>query len=250
MNNELNFYNPHPDDNPDSDVGYGNESQEYPLVSAIMLAGQCPTEDILAAIRCFKAQTYPYKELIIVNNAKTQFEASKLNIHAQKDVFIIDTPIGLSAGMARNYGISSANGQILAQFDADYYHSPKRLEAQIATLAENEAHVSVLTETLQYSFISGRASYNRNDKNAILGTMVLVRPRDIDYPNVNKNEEKGFLEKLLKAELKVISIPKSDLACKLCLTKYKRTFQIDKYDGVSTTHLKFVKQMLKERLTN
>jgi len=220
---------------------------EYPLVSAIMLAGQCPLEDVLAGIRCFKAQTYPYKELIIINNAKTQFEASKLNMHAQKDIFIIDTPVGLSAGMARNYGISAANGQILAQFDPDYYFSPKRLEAQIATLAQNEAHVSVLTETLQYSFVSGRVSYNRNDRQAILGTMVLIRPRDLDYPNIDKNEEKGFLEKLIKAELKVISIPKADLACKLCLTKHERVFKAPNPDAVSATHLKFIKQMLKDR---
>lgn len=220
---------------------------EYPLVSAIMLAGQCPLEDVLAGIRCFKAQTYPYKELIIINNTKTQFDASALNIHAQKDIFIVDTPIGLAAGMARNYGISAANGQILAQFDADYYFSPKRLEAQIATLAQNEAHVSVLTETLQYSFVSGRVSYNRNDRQAILGTMVLIRPRDLDYPNVNKNEEKGFLEKLIKAELKVISIPKADLACKLCLTKHERIFTICNPNDLSNPHLKLVKQMLKDR---
>lgn len=221
--------------------------QEYPLVSAIMLAGQCPHEDIFAAIKCFNSQTYPYKELIIINNAKTQFEASALNMHAQKDIFIIDTPIGLSAGMARNYGISAANGQILAQFDADYYHSPNRLEVQIATLAGNEAHVSVLTETLQYSFVSGKATYQRNDKQAILNTMVLVRPRDIDYPNVNKNEEKGFLEKLINAGMKTISIPKVDLMCKLCLTKHERTFEINKSD-VSNPHAKIIKQMLKERI--
>ena len=223
-------------------------NDEYPLVSAIMLAGQCQQEDVIAAIKCFNSQTYPYKELIIINNAKNQFEASKLNIHAQKDIFIIDTPIGLSAGMARNYGISAANGQILAQFDANYYHSPSRLEVQIATLIKNEAHVSVLTETLQYSFISGTARYNCNNKQAILGTMVLVRPRDIDYPNINKNEEKGFLEKLINAGMKTISIPKVDLMCKLCLTKHKRTFEINK-SNITNQHTKIIKQMLKNRMT-
>ncbi len=220
---------------------------DYPLVSAIMLAGKCLVEDVVAAIKCFKAQTYPYKELIIINNAKNQFEASELNIHASNDVFIIDTPMDLSAGMARNYGISSANGQILAQFDPDYWYGPQRLEMQIAALAQNDAHVSVLSETLQYSFVSGRISYNRNDKRAILGTMVLIRPRDIDYPNTNKNEEKSFLERLIAASHKVISISKPDLACKLRLTKYNRITEVSDQNGIPDTHLEFIKQMLKDR---
>lgn len=220
------------------------EQIDYPLVSCIMLAGRCPIDDVLVAIKCFQAQTYPYKELIIINNAKTQFEASNLNIGAQKDVFIVDTPAGLTAGMARNYGIAAANGQILAQFDADYYHSPIRLEAQIATLAKNEAHVSIFAETLQYSFISGRASYYQNDHKAILGTMVLVRPQNIDYPNVDKNEEKGFLDKLIKAGLKTISIDKTDIVCKLCLTKYERIYKISGHDGVSINHVKCIRHIL------
>ena len=79
-----------------------NESEEYPLISAIMLAGRVQLEDILTCIECFKAQTYPYKELIIVNNTKTQYEAATLELQAEKDVFIVDTPTELSAGMARS----------------------------------------------------------------------------------------------------------------------------------------------------
>lgn len=199
-----------------------NDSSDYPLVSAIMLAGQCSISDVKKSIKCFKEQTYPYKELVIVNNAKNQFEASKLNIQAMKDIFIIDTPVGLSAGMARNYGISAANGQILAQFDTNYYYAPNRLETQIISLAENNAHISMLSKTLQYSFISGRASYHQNSKNMMLETMVLIRPRDIDYPNINKYEEKGFLDKLIGSGLKLIINKNPELACKLYTTKFEK----------------------------
>lgn len=193
-----------------------SDSQEYPLVSAIMLAGRMPTAAIKAAIACFRAQTYPYKELIVVNNARTQFEASALNLRAERDVMVVDTATPYSAGMARNYGISTANGRILAQFDANYWHAPDRLEAQVATMAQNGASVVVLTQTLRYSFISGRASLQSNDRNAILGTMLFVRPQGLDYPNADKQEEWGLLDKFQQAQAKVISMPTPGLMCKLC----------------------------------
>lgn len=223
-----------------------DEPEEFPLVSAIMLAGRTALPDVLAAINCFQAQTYPYKELIIVNNAKNQFDAAALNIQAQRNVALIDTPYPFFAGMARNFGISTANGRILAQFDPDYWYAPNRLEAQIATIASEQATVSVLASTLQYSFVSGRASYQQNDRNAILGTMVFVRPQNIDHPNLDKQEELGLLEKLQNAGGKVVSLPTPELACKWCYTSGDRA---KKAQNVNLTkpHFEVVKKILKTR---
>lgn len=216
---------------------------DYPLVSAIMLVGRAPIPDVVAAIECFQKQTYPYRELIIVNNAKTQFIASELNIKAQHDVFLIDTPILLSAGMARNYGIRAANGQILAQFDADYYHDPQRLSAQIATMAEQEAHICMLASTLAYSFISGRAALDTNKKSIIPNTMVFMRPAKIDYPNVQKYEEFGILDRMIRAGLKPITMDKPDLVCKLRLTNGERITKPTN-SGLDEKLFSFIKDML------
>lgn len=227
-------------------TAHREEDPQYPLVSAIMLVGKCPLEDVKAAIKCFKSQTYPYKELIIINNAFSQYEASGLSIHAQHNIFIVDTAVHMTAGMARNHGIAAAKGQIIAQFDADYYHHPNRIESQIGAIIQNEAQVCVLTETLNYSYVSGRASYNTNDRKAILGTMVMIRPAAIDYADVNKNEEKSILEKMTKAEMKIISLPRPDLACKLNITHGKRKHSIES-SSVSKAHIKIIKEMLQER---
>ena len=223
------------------------ESDEYPLVSAILLAGKASIKDVLAAIECFKVQSYPYKELIILNNARNQFEASGLNIKAEKDIFLVDTPTELYAGQARNYGIRAANGRILAQFDADYWHDPRRLETQIATLAENEAHICILSETLLYSYVSGRASMNTNEKAAILGTMVFIRPSNIDYPPVTKHEEFGILNKMVKAGMKPIAIAKPELCCKLLNTKGDRVHNPEN-NGLSKKNFQLVKIIVKDRL--
>lgn len=219
---------------------------KFPLISAIMIAGRTSIPDVLAGIRCFQAQTYPYKELIIVNNAKTQFDASELNIRAERDVFVVDTPQEISAGMARNIGIRAANGQILAQYDVDSYHHPQRLESQVATLAENEAHVCVLSETLRYSFVSGRASLNTNDKEAILCTMVFLRPAKIDYPDFIKHEEYGFLDRMVKADMKPIAMSKPELYCKFDFAADEPAeSQIN--HGLTKKQFQAVKKILKDR---
>lgn len=211
-----------------------------------MLAGRTALPDIVTAIACFQAQTYPYKELIIVNNAKSQFDAASLNIQAQRNVALVDTPYPFFAGMARNFGISTANGRILAQFDPDYWYAPNRLEAQVATLAQNEASVVMLSSTMQYSFISGRASYQQNDRNAVLGTMLFIRPTNIDYPNLDKQEELGLLEKFNAASAKVLAMPSPELACKLCYCSGKRTTK-PVNSGLSKSHFDVLKKMMKNR---
>ena len=190
-------------------------NKEYPLISAIMIVGRTPYNNISAAIDCFQEQTYPYKELIIVNNARNQLEASALNIPTQKDIFIIDTPRHLTAGMARNYGISTANGGILVQFDCNFWFDPNRISAQIVAMERNDAQVSVLSKTLNHSFITGRSSYNSNLQKAILNTMMFIRPKDVDYPDIDKNEEFGLLNKLNDIDYKIASIDNPNLACKL-----------------------------------
>lgn len=224
-----------------------NESEEYPLISAIMLAGRVQLEDILACIECFKAQTYPYKELIIVNNTKTQYEAATLELQAEKDVFIVDTPTELSAGMARNYGISASNGRILAQFDANYWHAPSRLAAQVATMANEKAHICLLASVMQYSFVSGRASYFQTIKNAILGTMVFTRPSNIDYPDAQHNEEYGILHRMTQAGMRPLAMEKPDLCCKLLLTDGERNREPHNYN-LSEEHFDIVKKIIESRV--
>jgi len=222
-------------------------NEEYPLVSAIMLAGRVTIADILTTIECFQAQTYPYKELIIVNNAKNQYLASALEIPINKDVFLIDTPTEYSAGMARNYGISAANGRILAHFDADYWHTPSRLSAQIATMANERAHISVLANVLQYSFISGEARVYNNAQNAVLGTLVFSRPAKIDYPDVEHNEEYEILQRMMQSGMRPIAMAKPDLACKLILTHGERIYE-PRNRGLTDEQLAIIQTMIKSHL--
>lgn len=232
-------------------------TKEYPFVSAIMLAGRCPNEYVLAAIKAFHAQTYPHKELIIINNGKNQYDNSSLYIEGHfkekncpginHNVHVIDTDIELTAGMARNHGIAASSGQILVQFDADYYHSPKRIESQIAALAENQSHICILRNTLSYSYKSGIASIDNNDIDNIYNTMLFIRPKDIDYPNVDKSEDMEIYGRLLNVGYRPIVINAPELAVKLHVTKEKKNIPI-KNVGLSSKQFKYIKQIIKEYL--
>ena len=222
-------------------------ADEHPLVSSIMLVGYMSIKDILAGIRCFQEQTYPNKELIIVNNAKTQFAASELNIRAEKDVFLVDTPECVPAGQARNFGITAANGRILAQFDANYWFDKDRLSLQISSLIQHEAHVSVLPSVLNYSYASGIASIFTSPGKVVFGTMVFIRPRDIDYPPTIKGEEYGILQKLSQAKFKIISVDKPELACRLCLTLREEVLKIAEERGLQKGQSAIIRAMIKAR---
>jgi len=187
---------------------------DYPLISAIMLIGKLGKKHVQQAIECFKQQSYPYKELIIVNNAPNQFEASNFELDAQRDIFLIDTPTYLPAGAAKNHGLSAANGQIIAQFDCDAWHHPKRLEAQAATLANNDLHAIVLAKAMQFSYYSKKASYLSNQQSLIPNTIMFIRPKGIDYPNDEKSEEIGLLNRLKKGGYKISGMNVPNLYCK------------------------------------
>lgn len=214
---------------------------QYPLVSAICISDDCRYLSNL--IDCFQKQTYPNKELIIVNNRFNHLENSELNISSTSNVFVIDTPSRLSSGMARNYGISVSNGQIIAQFDKDSHHHENRIELQVASIARNDAHISVLTSTLQYSSISGRLTYYKNSINAIMGTMVFIRPKDIDYQNVDKNEEKYMFDSLVGAGFKAISLDMPVLMCKIISSKHHETREIRSH--VSEEDMKYMQAIIK-----
>lgn len=216
-------------------------TDEYPLISAISIIKRSDVCNLPRLIKSFKLQTYPYKELVIVNNAKNQFEASGVNIDAEPDVFLVDTPHQLVAGHARNYGISASNGRILAQFDADCWHSSKRLETQVSAMAQNSAHISILSRALQYSHNSKRACYATNKKSAILNSMMFIRPSNIDYPPAEKNEELGILNKMIQAGMQVVSMDNPELICKI-FGKPDKTDDIQ--SQVTLDHLASVKSIL------
>jgi glycosyltransferase involved in cell wall biosynthesis len=198
-----------------------------------MLAGRTPITEVHAALECFRQQTYPYKELVLV-------------IDAERGVFIADTPTHYSAGMARNHGIAAANGQIVAQFDPDFWHAPNRVEAQVATLAESQAHVAVLTSCLSYSSLSGAARLYTNPAKAVLASMTFIRPQKLDYPDDDKHEEYEFFQRLTKAGMRGIAMESPETTALMCKLYFGGDHPPENA-GLSAAHFRTVEKLVRER---
>lgn len=98
-------------------------------------------EHLLHAINSVKAQTYPNKEIIVINDASTE---SRYYTEKVDGVLFINLPTNnrikynvLSAqGITRNYGIKIAEGEYVCFLDDDDYFLPDKLEKQVPKAKE------------------------------------------------------------------------------------------------------------------
>jgi glycosyltransferase involved in cell wall biosynthesis len=104
-------------------------SNSRPLISALLLTGRCPERYPLArvAIDCFIKQTWPNKELVIINHGKTKLSNGDPRI---VEIFTEKGP-GVTLGDLRNMSIEAAMGEWCIQWDDDDWHHPTRMETQL-----------------------------------------------------------------------------------------------------------------------
>ena len=81
------------------------------------------------------AQTYPHREVIVVDDGSTDDTKARLEPYGGGIRYVYQENQGLSA--ARNAGIRSARGRYVALLDADDLWHPQKLERQVAYLASH-----------------------------------------------------------------------------------------------------------------
>lgn len=120
------------------------QSVDNPLVSVVVPTfnrGWCLEE----AIDSVLSQTYERYELIVVDDGSTDDTEKRLSQHETLTV-IIQQNRGVSA--ARNRGIASSNGDLIAFLDSDDLWLPEKLSVQVAFFQANpEALVCQTQET-------------------------------------------------------------------------------------------------------
>lgn len=111
-----------------------------PLVSCIM-----PTYDrrpfIPLALSCFHRQTYPNRELIIVDDGKDRIGDL---VRDEPGVRYVRVHQHLPIGTKRNLACTEARGEIVAHWDDDDWYSADRLERQVALLVRGDADITGL----------------------------------------------------------------------------------------------------------
>jgi glycosyltransferase involved in cell wall biosynthesis len=106
------------------------------------------------AIRCFAAQTYPNRELVIVTDGERRFRRSLERFVAETEVeqvrFVQAETPGLSLGALRNLSLSAASGDVVCQWDDDDCFHRDRIRVQLEHMRAEGGAACFLTDHFQF----------------------------------------------------------------------------------------------------
>jgi hypothetical protein len=142
-----------------------------PLVSCIM-----PTHDrryfVTGAIDCFLKQTYPHKELIILDDGPSVEDLIPRN----PCIRYIRNEGKLTIGAKRNLCCGAAYGDVIAHWDDDDWSAPGRLAEGVNVLMEHpEINVTGYSSMLFIDQRDGKAHRYVGAKNYVVGTSLMYR---------------------------------------------------------------------------
>lgn len=108
-------------------------------------------ESFERSFRCYREQTYPSRELVIVCDGEpeyTQRIGQEVKQSGRKDVRTIFLPRRVPLGTLRNIAVEAASGEFVCQWDDDDLSHPDRVAAQVAALDICKADACFLVDHL------------------------------------------------------------------------------------------------------
>lgn len=139
---------------------YGKES-EHPLISCLMITKHRFYQAKLA-IQCFQKQTYPNKELIIIDDDESDRLAQHVTQLADVTIHHLHLkPQGQALGELRNLSLDKASGNYVCQWDDDDLFDPLRLEMQMSALQVLNAEACFLQRWLMWWVEKDRLATSR-----------------------------------------------------------------------------------------
>jgi glycosyltransferase involved in cell wall biosynthesis len=172
-------------------------SQEYPLVTCIM-----PTADrrgfVPDAIRYFTRQTYPNRELLILDDGQDSIADL---VPACEQIRYVRLERRLSIGAKRNLACELARGEIIAHWDDDDWIADWRLSYQVKALVRHSSPaVCGVSRLLFLDSQHGRAwTYSRpvGERRPWIagGTLCYHKTlwRRFPFPNISQGEDTRFI---------------------------------------------------------
>lgn len=153
-----------------------------PMVSCLMV-----TKDRAAmaarAIACFRTQTYPNVELVVVDDSSGDtLEHHVRTLEDRRIRFHRLPPDGQPLGELRNIAVDRAGGTYVSQWDDDDLYDPARLEVQMAAILALGAEACFLTRERLWWPARCRIAISR--ARLWEGSMVCAREKLPRYPSL------------------------------------------------------------------
>jgi len=131
-----------------------------PLVSCL-----CPTKNkpsiLINAIACFKAQTYPNTELILVTDEESEYK-DIIEHFVCDNIKLVLAPHKSTISALRNISVDNAKGEYVVTWDDDDIHHRDRLRIQYAAIAESSYSACYLKRVLVHDMVGGNKGISKD----------------------------------------------------------------------------------------
>jgi glycosyltransferase involved in cell wall biosynthesis len=188
------------------------EEKPLPIISCLLVTANGRLHHVQRSVKCYLDQTYPNRELIIVNEGPKEYQEQLdiwlIGLH-RPDIRTVWLDGYYTLGALRNISISMSVGAFYCQWDDDDFCTPQRLTVQYTHLINTCSKACFLTDQLHYYFFNKELYWDNWSKfynggvrsnSVIPGTIMISRDLDIRYPSSGRNasagEDSNFAERL------------------------------------------------------
>lgn len=139
--------------------------KDFPKISCLLVTAAGRQKLAYKSIECYLRQTYPNKELLVINEGPSSYQKD-LQLHIDNldrpDIRTIWLNGKYTLGALRNISVYLCEGDYFVQWDDDDFCLPQRLASQYSFLSKNpKAIVCYLSDQLHY-FWSTKTLYWNN----------------------------------------------------------------------------------------
>ncbi|BBK37810.1 hypothetical protein STAQ_28880 [Allostella sp. ATCC 35155] len=157
------------------------------LVSCLMVTRErAPMAAV--AIECFQRQTWPARELVIVDDDADPALAEHVQRLSDPRIRHIRVPAeDRTLGELRNLSLDAARGQLVCQWDDDDLYDPLRIEFQLRALASTRTDACFLSRWLQW--MPAERAVSVSTSRVWEGSMLARRSAVGRYPDLRRGED-------------------------------------------------------------
>ena len=191
-----------------------------PLISCLLVTANGRLDYFKRSVQCFVDQTYPNKELVIVNEGNKEYQklmTEHVKSLERKDIRFELLDRYYTLGALRNISLGLSDGEVFCQWDDDDFNFPSRLATQFSFLKNSKIQISYLSDQLHYYFNTQELYWENwkfylsggNLKYMLIPGTIMGHIKDLParYPSGGKNSRTGedtvFANQLLRLGAKI-----------------------------------------------